>query len=119
MKHKTWFRLVIRAIGVLLVGLGAPDAIATAVYTVWVSIAQPYGQARLADMWMLPSLLANVLQAALGLYLYFGANWVVNKAIPTNRPYCPECGYDMAAAQGPACPECGAALPGVPHGGAG
>lgn len=48
---------------------------------------------------------------AIGLYLFFGGEWVVNLAIASNRPYCPECGYDLSRATGPVCPECGTLLP--------
>ena len=42
-----------------------------------------------------------------GLYLFFGGKWIVNKAIPSNRPYCHECGYELTHARSNVCPECG------------
>jgi hypothetical protein len=53
------------------------------------------------------NLLANALYAAVGLYLFFGGKWIVDKAIPSNRPYCHECGYELTAATQNRCPECG------------
>ncbi len=32
---------------------------------------------------------------------------IANLAIPGNRPYCDECGYDLTRAGAAACPECG------------
>ena len=40
-------------------------------------------------------------------YLFFGGKWVADKAIPGNRPYCHECGYDLTNAAGNVCTECG------------
>lgn len=126
MKHKTWFRLVIKAIGVLLIGLslsGVAGMLVGFVYqsiragklTLYSSSGTPIG-----GMNAIESLLSTVfysspefIQFAFGLYLVFGGKWIVNKCIPSNRPYCPECGYDLShGAKAVNCPECGVALPG-------
>ncbi len=52
-------------------------------------------------------LIGPAIRGAFGLYLFLGGNWIVNLAIPGNRPYCPECGYDLSGAPGKRCPECG------------
>ena len=116
MKHKTWFRLVIKAIGVLLVGLSVENAV------YWLArfldeMGQPIGTLYPNRFWnVVPGLLGAALQLGFGLYLFLGGRWIVDKAIPSNRPYCPECGYDLSAAGGSACPECGAALSGATRG---
>jgi hypothetical protein len=118
MKHKTWFRLVLKAIGVLLVGLALPD-----VTTLILMIADHLfhwsqmtggGAAPLASRFRTSTVvlqsLPYLVQAAFGLYLFFGGTWVVNKVIPSNKPYCPDCGYDLSRRTTDRCPECGVAL---------
>lgn len=108
MKHKTWFRLVIKAIGVYMIVTTIPTIFSQ---VSWYVIYYATLDAQAPDQW--PWMLHNFLhwgfQLALGLYLLFGGKWIVNKVIPSNRPYCPECGYELSKASGGNCPECGAA----------
>ena len=53
-------------------------------------------------------LVPALVQMLIGLYLFFGAAWLANRAIPGNRPYCHECGYDLSKVTREICPECGA-----------
>jgi hypothetical protein len=108
MKHKTWFRLVVKAIGILLFGLGLRDVadLVIGMLYYWDSASST------ASTWQIVlSTLPQVLQALLGVYLFFGGDWIVNKVIPSNRPYCPECGYDLSHNLGTKCVECGIILP--------
>ena len=114
MKHKTWFRLVLKAIGVLLIGFALPGVatlLANAGYRTMYGdpFARLTGVA--AQNWFRWQLVAghvgDLVQLGLGLYLLFGGRWIADLAILSNRPYCPECGYDISEATGKCCPECG------------
>jgi hypothetical protein len=104
LKYKTLFRLMLKAVGVLLFVQGfawslpqlVPYALQALLKT---AVAGPPST---------PSLYAvgPVIQAIVGLYLFFGGEWLVNKAIPSNKPYCHECGYDLSGAASNRCPEC-------------
>ena len=126
MKHKTWFRLVIKAIGVLLIGLSLRDIAQLIVGIIYQTIQS--GSLRLYSPTGVPIQGMNaietfistvfystpeMIQFAFGLYLFYGGKAIINRVIPSNRPYCPECGYDLSHANANAekCTECGVTLP--------
>lgn len=114
MKHKTWFRLVIKAVGLLLVGLSLPQLVAATAQTAFSIIAARQPGTTVASphwwWWFVTTGAKPLLQLLMGLYLLFGGKWIVDKIIPSNRPYCPECGYDVSRTATPQCPECGAQI---------
>lgn len=73
---------------------------------------QPVPTIRFTEQWWLSiePIAAPVVQMVIGIYLFFGGAWVANRAFPSNRPYCAECGYDLRGSA-ERCPECGAAVP--------
>lgn len=115
MKHKTWFRLALKLIGVLLIGLSIPDAWSVIYYTIRTSVEQggfgnmTPGFSPLFDMWI--PVIGVLLQLVFGLYLFFAGQRIVDIVIPSNRPYCPNCGYDLSKSGGEHCTECGVRLP--------
>jgi hypothetical protein len=118
MKYKTWFRLVLKAIGVLLIGLALPSLVREvgSMFLYQSMFATNPGTLQLDDItaWLW-SLSPPVIQMAIGLYLILGGAWVTNLCVPSNRPYCPECGYDLSQATSrERCTECGITLPKPP-----
>lgn len=116
MKHKTLFRLALKAIGILLLGFAIPQLTETATLTL--AYLREYFYFGVAPNWAVgdPLLFSSrpiggLLQVAFALYLLFGGRWIVDRCIPSNRPYCPECGYDLSSSGGDRCVECGVALP--------
>lgn len=55
---------------------------------------------------MLPSLACM----SAGLYLFYRGRWIVDRAIPGNRNYCHECGYDLSGNLHGICSEFGTAF---------
>jgi uncharacterized paraquat-inducible protein A len=103
-KYKTLFRLVLRIIGVYFFFQGVangPDSIAYALYFEGWSSGGTFGWIATL-MWIV----SPFVQISIGLYLFFGGKWIVNKAIPSNRRYCHECGYMLEGIKGDRCPEC-------------
>ncbi len=106
MKYKTLFRMLIKAIGVwvFVEGLnGLLGQIGYIVYTFIDARMRASGQGWLY-VW---TVLSQLMQLGIGAYLFFGGKWIVDQAIPGNRPYCHECGYDLTNAAGSVCAECG------------
>jgi hypothetical protein len=109
MKYKTAFRLALKAIGLLVIAQAVPGlivscgSVALNFLTNGMFGYDPTG----ISSWELRSGIAHVLSALVGLYLLFGGRWIVNLAIPSNRPYCHECGYELTGNITGLCPECG------------
>lgn len=111
MKHKTIVRLALRLMGVYLLAIGLPTAVSQAA-----NVAMKLSGSANSPMtgndwsWLLPSVLYGGTQIVLGAYLLFGGRLVVNTIVPSNRPYCPECSYELRPPISAHCPECGASL---------
>lgn len=109
MKHKTLFRLLLKAIGILLIAFAIPELVAIMAYYLIVELP---GSANWSAANWIYSMLAPAIQTAIGAYLFLEGKWVIDKCIPSNRPYCPECGYDLSHnTSSTNCPECGVTIP--------
>ena len=110
MKYKTLFRLMLKAIGMYI----AANGLSSFVYHVGsFVVGSALGTLTSGRYWSLSYFvmaIPQLIQIALGAYLFFRGEWIVNLAIPSNRPYCPECAYDLTGAPVERCPECGTAF---------
>ena len=115
MRHRTWFRMVLKAIGVLLIGFGAPDLIHWVLnYTAWMYYETGWmaGSPNMPD-WLsfFLQIAGSVVQIIIGIFLILGAQWLVTKLLPSGDPFCEQCGYDLSGSKSVHCPECGATVP--------
>ena len=108
MKHKTLFRLLLKFLGVWLTANGIVSLVSTMTNVIAMTFFRPAGVSYSYPYWV--SLLNGLVGIGLGLYLFFGGKRIVDLAIPGNRPYCHECGYDLTGAVGNVCNECGTAF---------
>ncbi|TVQ57106.1 MAG: hypothetical protein EA377_01250 [Phycisphaerales bacterium] len=107
MKHKTWFRLVLKAIGILLIAWAIPEMFGAIgwVFYMWPSASYLSP----AEVFRISVTLAGpTIKIAFGCYLLFGGAALVNWIIPSNHPYCPDCGYNLTHQRSTdRCVECG------------
>ena len=104
MKYKTLFRVLQHLVGLLVCAQGVVS-IATSLRFLLYFVGNR-GTGFPTSWWTLIPV-EGLVGVALGSYLFFGGKWIADLAIPGNRPYCDECGYDLTDATGDSCPECG------------
>lgn len=103
------FRLAVRAIGVLLIGLGAPSVWNFGVYLVELipTVGNPESASALRVLYYIPTYLC---QAGMGVYLLFFGDKLIRACVRDALTVCGACGADLAKqAKGETCAECGAA----------
>lgn len=108
MEYKTHFRLAMKFLGVYFFFEGTTRLI-SCIDSVLGLILPPFG------IWSFGTYgtnqaLASLAGMVIGLYLFFGGRWIVDRAIPGNRNYCHECGYDLTGNLQGICSECGTAF---------
>lgn len=106
MRYKTLFRVLVKVIGVWFLAQGVSSMITQAFTVVQAFIRDPN---YLGTSWFEYMPIYPASYILVGLYLFLGGGWITEIAIPSNRPYCPQCGYDLGNTVAGECPECGLA----------
>lgn len=107
MTDYAWFRLLLKAVGVLLLGMSVPMLL----WTLGSLLAQRIesGGITLTELgrgW-LPPIMGYGSQVAIGLYLLLGGQRLIEYSLRGVRGRCAACGYNVAELKAPVCPECG------------
>jgi hypothetical protein len=104
----SWFKLLVRAIGLLLLGLALPAILVNAGYIIWMKLDPTYSQVGGAQLLRyLPVILGYGAQCILGFYLMLGAEPIIARCLRGVRGRCATCGYDISSLAASPCPECG------------
>lgn len=111
MKYKTLFRLLLKFLGVTFLFEGVAGLLGGLIFLLL--ILPDIGRFGTSSGFGYPLawITASIATIGFGLYLLLGAEGLVNRVIPSNHPYCPECGYDLIGGVTDTCPECGLAIP--------
>ncbi len=107
----TWFRLVIRAIGVLLVGLAMPSAVNHLASLIQLLAASSSMEISHYLFAMIAEFAGVVLMLGFGLYLLIGGGALIRYCTRDVTGLCASCGYDVRNLDADRCPECGAPIP--------
>ena len=111
MNPATWFRLAVRAIGLLLIGLGLPSVWSFFIFFLQSTptAGSPDGPSALTMVYYLPTYLC---QAGMGVYLLFFGDRLIRACVRDALTVCGVCAADLTKQpQGDTCAECGAARP--------
>lgn len=109
MRDYRWFKILVRAMGLLLLGMSVPYLASAADYLVG-SISSPNTAYSRTYVERAVTYGAGATgQALLGLYMLSGAPRFVRYCIDQAEKRCIRCDYDLTGLTG-ACPECGAPI---------
>ena len=105
MKYKTLVRIAVKLIGVWMVLQGIVNVLVPTgqFMYLWTTGSLP---SQIRSL-VIQGVLVSGAHLAVGLYLYKGGQWIVDAIIPSNRPYCHDCGYELTGTSTTVCPECG------------
>lgn len=109
MVERIWFRLLIRALGVLFIGLSVP-AIVSLAGGLASSLTSTNAAALGSSEWTMYYVgtgLGYGLEAGFGIYLLFFGEGLIRKCIADTLGRCAVCQYDLHGQTGDTCPECG------------
>jgi hypothetical protein len=108
MKYKTLFRIICKAIGVYFFVLGVAGVLSAAGnFAINLLAGSAAGVYSPMTWYYLVGGIGALFEIAAGCYLFFDGRLLADWAIPGNRTYCPECGYDLNNNLSGVCPECG------------
>jgi hypothetical protein len=114
MSDYAWFKLLVRAIGIILIGFSVPTLLwyltelglsSVPNSSGWTS--RPIGDRLIG---LAPVLASSGTQAFMGWYLLFRGEWIIGRVLAEVNGRCAKCGYDIRGLTGEACPECNTPL---------
>jgi len=105
-----WFKLLVRLVGVLLLGLSVPMLMwyigVFLVQTVPSSPGATSGSLTYAIYSYVPGLIGYGTQAAFGWYLLVRGDWVIRRVLAEIHGRCAVCGFELSGVKAASCPEC-------------
>lgn len=110
MVERAWFRLIVRALGILFLGLGTSELISFG-HRLYMQVY--YEHAAGSTTPLLPWVsygISTLVQPAIGVYLLFFAEGLIRLCLRDSLGRCAYCTFDLRGVKGDVCPECGSPL---------
>lgn len=110
MVERAWFRLLIRALGVLFVGLGVTGLVDFVYRVIYRISIQPQVRMDLEWVHWVAYGTSHLIQPAIGVYLLFFAEGLIRLCLRDAIGRCGYCQFDVSGVLADVCPECGSPL---------
>jgi hypothetical protein len=108
MSEQTWFKLLIRAIGVFLIAMALPELFVIVAQIIqWMRYQTATGGPPTWQWTYGLYAAGSFVKLAIGLYLFTGGAWIFRRCMRDLEGHCFGCGYALHGVTGDACPECG------------
>ncbi|MEK6642888.1 MAG: hypothetical protein AABZ08_03200 [Planctomycetota bacterium] len=118
MKHRAALRLIIKGVGIYVVAEQVPAFLSTVigVFSAWAAftgelLSEDDSFLGLLVKQFSPRFLGSAAGIALGAWLVFRCERVIERIMPLSRRYCLECGYELIGDSIDQCLECGTSNP--------
>lgn len=112
MNDYSWFRLLIRAVGLVLLGIALPSFLGTVGNMASYFASAPTSSQFPFVLGWAAYATGSLFQLVLGIYLLRGGGKLTAHCLSSVLGRCMACGYDVRTIASQNCPECGAVLPG-------
>lgn len=109
MNEIVWAKLLLRVVGILLIGLGAPRVLDMAAAIFQMAVFGQGIRFEFASVYI-ASLLGAVVQTGFGVFVLAGGPFLMGLLLRGIGKQCLRCGYDISAVPSGPCPECGETL---------
>ncbi|CAG1003346.1 hypothetical protein PHYC_03059 [Phycisphaerales bacterium] len=107
MKDRSWFRLALRAIGLVMLGLSVPRLVALLASVVSTFVEYQGTWPPGYGMSYLLAAAESLVQGGFGVYLLFFADGLIRLCLRDLGVRCDNCQYSLVGVAGDRCPECG------------
>ena len=107
MTNYAWFALLVRAIGLLLIGWTLPYVLSPIQTIALLFESGQFGLPLSSKIAQVAYSLGFIVQLIFGIYLFLGGKRIVMRCISAVDGHCAACGYDLRGLKTTTCPECG------------
>jgi len=106
-----WFKLLVRAVGLMLIGFAAPMLVKNVLTFLYVLMFDEQPASLSYTLSYVAAIFGDLVQGGFGVYLLLGGGKLTQWCLRQTLGSCLVCEYDVRTITAPTCPECGAPIP--------